>query len=436
MDPLLLSRIQFVANITFHILFPAITIALSWVLLFFKLCHNKTKDPKWNEAYQAWVKVFALSFALGAVSGITMPFQFGTNWPGFMETVGNIAGPFLAYEVLTAFFLEATFLGIMLFAQNRVPNWVHTLATVLVAIGTLLSAFWILALNSWMQTPTGFEMIEGKAHATDWMAIVFNPSMPYRLIHMLTASGLTVAFLIAGISAYRTLRGDKAPSVQVALKTGIVLAALLTPLQIFVGDQHGLNTFKYQPAKVAAIEGVWETERGIPAIIFALPDEATRQNRFAIQIPKLSSWILTYDWNGEVRGLNTFGKEHPPVALVFWAFRIMVGIGLLMLFASWTGVWQLIRHRELKPWFAKTLVWMTFSGWFAVIAGWYTTEIGRQPWLVSRVLTTAEAVSHVPSRMIGLTLTLYLILYVVLLAAFISVLFYMARQSHKSDLER
>ncbi len=247
-DPLLLSRIQFAANISFHILFPMITIALGWVLLFFKLRYNRTRDEKWMNAYRLWVKVFALTFALGVVSGITMSFQFGTNWPGFMETVGNIAGPLLAYEVLTAFFLEATFLGIMLFGFNRVSNRIHTLATLLVAIGTTMSAFWILALNSWMHTPAGFEMIDGRAHATDWLAIVFNPSFPYRLVHTLLASGLTAAFLIAGLSAYRWLKGDRAKSVMTGMKTGLRIAAVLIPIQIVAGDLHGLNTLEHQPA--------------------------------------------------------------------------------------------------------------------------------------------------------------------------------------------
>src|SRR5918994_1166609 len=262
MDPLVLARIQFAANISFHILFPTITIALGWVLLFFKLRFESTKDERWKDAYRFWVKVFALSFALGVVSGITMSFQFGTNWPGFMNTVGNIAGPLLAYEVLTAFFLEAGFLGIMLFGWNRVSKRVHTLATVLVAVGTTISAFWILVLNSWIQTPAGFELRDGVAHATDWWAIVFNPSMPYRLTHMLLASGLTAAFLIAGVSAYQWLKGNRSDGVRAALRTGVVLGAVLIPLQIAAGDAQGLNTLEHQPAKVAAMEGIWETQRG------------------------------------------------------------------------------------------------------------------------------------------------------------------------------
>jgi cytochrome d ubiquinol oxidase subunit I len=428
-DPLMLARIQFASNITFHILFPTISIALGWVLLFFKLRFNKTGDKKWTEAYQFWVKVFALTFALGVVSGITMSFQFGTNWPGFMETVGNIAGPLLAYEVLTAFFLEATFLGIMLFGAQRVSNRVHTLATLLVAGGTTMSAFWIIALNSWMHTPVGFEMINGQAHATDWLAIIFNPSMPYRLTHMLIASGLTVAFLVAGVSAYRWLRGDRAPAVMAALKTGVTIGAILIPIQILVGDMHGLNTLKHQPAKIAAMEGIWETERGAPLLLFALPDAEQRTNHFEIGIPKMASVILKHDPNGVLQGVGDFGDKHPPVAPVFWGFRIMVGMGMLMLAVSWLGAWQLKRRGDVTPWLARGLVAMSFSGWIATVAGWYVTEIGRQPYLVYGVLTTAEATSSVPAPMIAGTLAMYLMLYVTLAIAYVTVIFHLARKA-------
>ena len=428
MDALLLSRIQFGANISFHILFPTVTIALGWVLLFFKLRYNRTSDMKWMEAYHFWVKVFALSFALGVVSGITMSFQFGTNWPGFMERVGNIAGPLLAYEVLTAFFLEAVFIGIMLFGFRRVSNRVHTLATFLVAFGTTVSAFWIIALNSWMHTPAGFELRDGVAHATDWWAVVFNRSMPYRLTHMLLASGLTVAFLVAGISAYRWLRQDRTPAVMAALRTGLVLGALLIPVQIFVGDLHGLNTLEHQPQKIAAMEGNWETRGEVPLLLFALPDEETRSNRFEIGIPKGASLVLKHDPAGVVPGLNDFQGEHPPVAPVFFGFRIMVGIGLLMLLGSWLGVWQLWRRGDLSPWLARGLFAMTFSGWVATLAGWYVTEIGRQPWLVSGVLRTAEAVSSVPASSVATTLVMYLSLYALLLRAYIGAIFYIARK--------
>ena len=431
LDPLLLARIQFAANISFHILFPTITIALGWFLLFFKLRFLRTGQRHWLDAYFFWVKVFALTFALGVVSGITMSFQFGTNWPGFMETVGNIAGPLLAYEVLTAFFLEASFLGIMLFGRQRVGERMHTLATFLVAAGTTLSAFWILALNSWMQTPAGFEMIDGRAHATDWFAIVFNPSFPYRLVHMLLASGVTAAFLIAGLSAYRRLRGERGADVRAALRSGVFVAAALIPLQILVGDLHGLNTFEHQPAKVAAMEGVWQDQRGAPALIFALPNEETRSNDYAIGIPRLASLILTHELDGEIRGLDSFRGEHPPVAPVFWAFRVMVGIGVLMLAVSWWVAWRLRRGGEPSAWQARALLAMGFSGWVATLAGWYVTEIGRQPWLVSGVLRTADAVSATPAPIVAISLTAYLALYALLLGAYVSVLFHLARQAGK-----
>ena len=434
LDPILLARIQFAANISFHILFPTITIALGWLLLFFKLRWRATGDAKWQAAYRTWVKVFALSFALGVVSGITMSFQFGTNWPGFMERVGNIAGPLLGYEVLTAFFLEAAFLGIMLFGQGRVSDRVHTLATFLVAFGTTLSAFWILVLNSWMQTPVGFEMIDGQAHPTDWAAIVFNPSFPYRLSHMLLASGLTVAFLVAGLSAWRRLRGDASAEVQATLRTGLVLGAVLIPLQILAGDLHGLNTLEHQPAKVAAMEGIWETERGAGLRLFALPDEENRTNHYEIEIPKLASLILTHELDGEVKGLNEF-EHHPPVAPVFWSFRVMVGIGMLMLAVSWLGVWQLKRRGEPARWLLRVLVGMSFAGWVATLAGWYVTEIGRQPWVVYGVLSTADAASTVPAPLIGISLGLYLSIYAVLLVAYISVLFHLMHKASKGELD-
>ena len=426
-DALLLARIQFAANITFHILFPTLSIALGWLLLFFKLRYRSTGDIAWMGLYRFWVKVFALCFALGVVSGITMSFQFGTNWPGFMNTVGNIAGPLLAYEVMTAFFMEATFLAIMLFGMNRVSERVHTLATALVCIGTTLSAFWILALNSWMHTPTGFEMREGVAYATDWWAIVFNPSLPYRLTHMLIACGLTGAFLLAGLSAYRWRRDDRGREVMLGLKVGVWLAALLIPIQIAVGDLHGLNTLEHQPAKVAAMEGLWKTQAGAPAILFAIPDEATRSNRYEIAIPKLASFYLTHEWDGVVQGLNDF-EQRPRMAPVFWAFRIMVATGLLMLAVSWLAALILWRGRALPDWLLRGLVAMSFSGWVAVVAGWYVTEIGRQPWLVQGVLTTAQAASNVPAAHIATSLTLYLLLYAGLIVAFVSVLFYLARK--------
>jgi cytochrome d ubiquinol oxidase subunit I len=426
-DPILLARIQFAANITFHILFPSITLALGWLLLFFKWRFNRTGQALWMDSYQFWVKVFALTFALGVVSGITMSFQFGTNWPGFMETVGNVAGPLLAYEVLTAFFLEATMLGIMLFGRGRVSERIHTLATSLVAAGTTASAFWILVLNSWMHTPAGFEMINGQAHVTDWLAVIFNPSFPYRFTHMMLASGLTVGCLVAGLSAYRWLKGQRTQEVRQTWQVAIWVVALLIPVQIVVGDLHGLNTLVHQPAKIAAMEGIWKTEKGAPAVLFGVPDASTQSNRFEIAIPKLASLYLTHDWNGEVKGIDAFGANAPPVAPVFYAFRIMVGMGLAMLALGWLSAWRVWRGRPMDGWWAKAWVAMTFAGWIALVAGWYVTEVGRQPWLVSGVLTTAQAASSVPASNIALTLAMYLTLYAALLVAYVSVLFYLAR---------
>ena len=436
MDALALARVQFAANITFHILFPTITMGLAWLLVYFKTKQDRSGEAHWAEAYRFWVKVFALTFAMGVVTGITMSFQFGTNWPGFMETVGNVAGPLLGYEVLTAFFLEATFLGIMLFGRKRVSNRVHTLATWMVAIGTSLSAFWILALNSWMQTPAGFEMREGQAHVLSWMDVIFNPSMPYRLTHMMLATGLTAAFVVAGLSAFRQLRGDRTKANRVALRVSIWLAAILIPIQIFAGDMHGLNTLEHQPAKVAAMEGLWEDTEGADLLLFAWPDEANRENHFEIGIPKGASLILTHDPNGLVKGLNSFEGEHPKVAPVFFGFRIMVGVGMLMLLVSWAAVWVMRKGREAPTWLARVLVGMTFSGWVATVAGWYVTEIGRQPWLVQGVLRTAEAVGPVTATPIGISLTTYLLLYVVLLFSYVSVVFYLASQAAAGHIPR
>jgi cytochrome d ubiquinol oxidase subunit I len=428
-DVLLLSRLQFAANISFHILFPSITIALGWFLFYFKLRFNLSGHPVWMRIYRFWVKIFALTFALGVVTGITMSFQFGTNWPGFMATVGNIAGPLLGYEVLTAFFLEATFLGIMLFGINRVPPWVHTLATLIVAVGTTLSAFWIISLNSWMHTPAGFEMRDGVAYAVDWWAIVFNPSMPYRLVHVLLASGLTAAFLIAGISAYRIKRGDDKKAPKLALKSAIFVAAILMPMQILVGDQHGLNTLEHQPQKVAAMEAAWETQQGLPLVLFAVPDEKERTNHLEIAIPNGASLILTHELLGEVKGLNEFEGKHPPVAPVFYAFRIMLATGILMLMISWLVSITILRGKELNKPLLNGLMLMTFSGWVATIAGWYVTEIGRQPYLVSGILKTADAVTTIPSGNVLFSLIGYLLVYAILLTAYIKTLFRMARNS-------
>jgi cytochrome bd ubiquinol oxidase subunit I len=444
MDTLMLSRIQFGANIAFHILFPTINIALCWFLVYFRLRHDAARDAAqaqhWEEAYYLWTKVFALSFALGVVSGITMSFQFGTNWPGYMERVGNIAGPLLGYEVLTAFFLEATFLGIMLFGRARVSDRVHLIATLMVALGTTLSAFWILSLNSWMQTPTGFSVIDGRYHAQDWVAIVFNPSFPYRLAHKLLASTLTAAFLIAGLSAWQLLRGTANGGTHKALRSGVVAAAIAIPLQIMAGDLHGLNTLEHQPAKIAAIEGIWHTEKSAPLTLFGWPNEKERRTDYAVQVPKLASLILAHDMEAELKGLNEFPDAHPPVAPVFWSFRVMVGMGLLMLAVSWWAAWTLWRRRTstgsartvpdstaLSVWQLRVLAAMTFSGWVSTIAGWMVTEIGRQPFLVYGQLRTADLVGQHPPGMVLATLLAYLTVYVFLLAAYVLVLMYMAQ---------
>lgn len=435
----MLSRIQFALNISFHILFPTINIALCWMLLFFKVRFNQTQDQTWLRIYRFWVRIFALTFAIGVVTGIAMSFQFGTNWPGYMETVGNVAGPLLGYEVLTAFFLEASFLSIMLFGSERVSARVHTIATLLVAIGTTMSAFWIIALDSWMQTPQGYEMINGVAYVTSWMEVIFNPSMPYRVSHMLLASGLTAAFFVAGISAYRIHKGDNKSSAKVALKFAVGVAAVIIPLQIFIGDLHGLNTLKHQPAKIAAMEGAWHTEKGLPLVLFAIPDEETRENHFEIAIPNLASLILTHDINGEVKGLNEFIGEHPPVAPVFFSFRIMIAVGVLMLLTAWIGCYFFIYKKQFPAWLLKSTIAMTFSGWVATIAGWYVTEIGRQPYLVSGLLRTRDAVTTTPPENIAISLTIYALVYAFVLVAYISTLFVMAHRAinlEQKDLAR
>jgi cytochrome d ubiquinol oxidase subunit I len=431
---LLLSRLQFAANISFHILFPTINIALCWFLLYFRLrrsgADGEAAKREWEEAYYLWTKIFALTFALGVVTGITMSFQFGTNWPGFMQRAGNIAGPLLGYEVLTAFFLEATFLGIMLFGRNRVSDRMHLFATLMVAAGTTLSAFWILSLNSWMQTPSGYEIIDGKFHATSWWEVIFNPSFPYRLAHKLLASTLTASFLIAGLSAYQLLRGTANGGTRHALRAGVIAAAIAIPLQIFAGDQHGLNTLEHQPAKIAAIEGIWHTEKGAPLTLFGWPNEKENRTDFAIQVPKLASLILAHDMDAELKGLNEFPNAHPPVAPVFWAFRVMVGVGVLMLLVSWWCAWR-IRRGDLSRLQLRVLAGMTFAGWVSTLAGWYVTEIGRQPFLVYGILRTADLVGDHAAGTVLTTLLAYLALYAFLLVSYVLVLMYMSTHPAK-----
>jgi len=343
-----------------------------------------------------------------------------------MLKVGNIAGPLLAFEVLTAFFLEATFLGIMLFGMNRVPGWVHIFSSAMVAIGTTLSAFWILALNSWMQTPAGHVMEGGQIIAGDWVKVIFNPSFPFRFVHMLLASGLTAAFVVAGLSAWRLLQAGDDASARKTLRTGLALAAVLAPLQIFVGDLHGLNTLEHQPAKIAAIEAIWKTEKGVPLVLFAIPDDERRANEFAIEIPKGASLVLKHDPDAELEGVDAFAPDAAPVAPVFFAFRAMVGLGVLMLALAWAGVWA--TRRGLLP--SRRMLWAfaasTFIGWIATLAGWLVTEIGRQPWLVSGILRTAGAAGGASGAQIGVSLAGYIVTYTVMLVAYLVVLTHLA----------
>jgi cytochrome d ubiquinol oxidase subunit I len=357
-----------------------------------------------------------------------MSFQFGTNWPGYMNAVGNIAGPLLAYEVLTAFFLEATFLGVMLFGMNRVPAWMHLTATVLVAVGTTVSAFWILALNSWMQTPAGHVVSDGVLIARSWWEVIFNPSFPYRFMHMMLASGLTASFLVAGLSAWRLLKTPHDIGANKTFRAGVMLAAVLAPIQIYIGDLHGLNTLEHQPAKIAAIEALWKTEKGAPLVLFALPNDKTKRNDYALEIPRGASLILKHDADAELKGLDTFAPDTPAVAPVFFAFRIMVGMGFLMLLLSWFGTWRL-RKKSIPPrWLLWTFAGFTFAGWIAVLAGWLVTESGRQPWLVTGILRTVDAMGKISDASLGASLTGYIITYSIMLGAYIVVLTHLAAE--------
>jgi cytochrome d ubiquinol oxidase subunit I len=423
-DALLLARAQFGLNIAFHILFPTLTIGLAWILVYFRARYARTGEAAWLSSFRLWTKVFALTFAMGVVSGITMSFQFGTNWPGYMGKVGNIAGPLLAYEVLTAFFLEATFLGVMLFGMSRVPPWLHLASTVLVAFGTTVSAFWILALNSWMQTPGGHVVRDGVLIADDWWAVIFNPSFPYRLTHMMLAAFLTASFVVAGLSAWRLLKARSDTAALRTLRTGMVIAAVLAPLQALVGDLHGLNTLEHQPAKIAAMEALWTTQKGMALVLVAIPNEKERRNDYEVAVPKLGSYILRHDFDAEVKGLEAFA-DHPPVAPLFFAFRAMVGMGVLMIVVSWGSLF-LLRKKSLPAWWLWLLSAFTFAGWAATLCGWLVTEIGRQPWLVTGILRTRDAVGHVGAAQLGASFTLYLLAYVLMFVAYMVVLTHLA----------
>jgi cytochrome d ubiquinol oxidase subunit I len=432
-EALLLARAQFGLNIGFHILFPSITIALAWYLVYFRVQYARTGRPDYLHTYKLWTKIFALTFAMGVVTGITMSFQFGTNWPGFMSKVGNIAGPLLAAEVLMAFFLEATFLGVMLFGMNRVPGWLHIVSALMVAIGTSLSAFWILALNSWMQTPVGHIVSGDQIIAGDWMHVIFNPSFPYRFTHMMLASALTATFLVAGLSAWRLLKEPGDAGAMRTLRTAIVLGAVLAPVQAFVGDLHGLNTLKHQPAKLAAMEAIWQTEKGVPLLLFAIPNQETRKNEYVVSIPKAGSLILKHDPEAEVTGLDAFGPDIPPVAPVFFAFRAMVGMGLCMLALAWFGAWATRGSRIPPRWLLWVYAGFTFSGWIAVICGWLVTEIGRQPWLVTGILRTSDAAGAASGAQLGASLTGYVLTYALMLIAYMVVLTHLAGKGETRD---
>jgi len=395
LDPLLLSRLQFAFTISFHILFPAFTIGLAWWIVMLEGVWLWTNRPIFRSLSEFWTKIFAISFGMGVVSGIVMSYQFGTNWSRWSDVTGNVLGPLIQYEVVTAFFLEAAFLGIMLFGRDRVPRPIHFLATFLVALGTLISAFWILSANSWMHTPAGYEIRDGRFFVTDWWQVVFNPSFPYRLAHMLTATFLTASFVVAGFSAWYMLREHHLEHARQGMAWSLGLITVLAPLQVVIGDLHGLNTLDHQPAKIAAMEGHWEGGPQAPLILFGIPDMEQERNHYEIGIPGLSSLILTHEFEGEVPGLKQFPREdRPNAAIVFFSFRVMVGLGLLMVLVAVLHVILRLRGTLFENRaFMRFLIAMTPSGFVALEMGWITTEAGRQPWVVQGLMRTADAVT-------------------------------------------
>jgi len=413
LDPVLLARLQFAFTISFHIIFPAFTIGLSAYIAVLLALWVYTGRELFNRLARYWTKIFAVSFAMGVVSGIVLSYQIGTNWSHFSVVVGNVLGPLLGYEVLAAFFLEATFLGILLFGWGRVPPWLSALSAIIVATGTAISAFWILSANSWMQTPTGYEMRDGVAYPLDWAAIIFNPSFPYRFAHMVTAAYLTTAFVVLAVGARYLLAGRHLTESRVMMHMAIGLIAILAPLQLFIGDQHGLNTLKHQPVKIAAMEAHWDGSKPGDFELFAWPDEKAETNRLAISIPRGSSLILTHDPNGLFPGLTSVPpQERPPIVPVFFAFRIMVGIGLLMIAAGWLGLLLWLTGRLFE---ARWYLWLVARGWWigfvAVICGWIVTETGRQPWIAFGILRTADAISPLSAASVAVSLVLFVIVY-------------------------
>jgi cytochrome bd ubiquinol oxidase subunit I len=417
LDPVLLSRLQWAWVIAWHILLPAFTLGLASYIAVVEGLYFFTGREIWFRISGFWTRIFAVSFGMGVVSGIIMPFQFGTNWSRFTDATADVLSPLMAYEALMAFFLEASFLGVLLFGRRLVPTWAHFFAALMVAFGTLLSSFWILATNSWMQTPAGYQLVDGRFEPVDWFAIVFSPSFPYRLMHTVTAFYITTAFVVMGVAAWLIRRGRAVEDGRMMVRMALDLLIILIPLQIFLGDQHGLNTLEHQPAKLAAIEGRYDTAQPTPLTLFGIPDDAAATMRYAIEIPDLGSLILTHSWNGTIKGLKEWpANERPPVALPFFAFRIMVGIGVITLLVAVVG--QVLRWRGRlwdSVWFLRLCQWVAPLGFIAVIAGWTTTEVGRQPWTVYGLMRTADSVSpSLTSADVSLSLLLYVAVYLIM----------------------
>jgi cytochrome d ubiquinol oxidase subunit I len=413
LDATFLARIQFAFTVSFHIIFPSFTIGLAAFIATLLVRWRMTGHDHLHRLARFWTKIFAVSFAMGVVSGIVLSYEFGTNWSGFSRVVGNVLGPLLGYEVLTAFFLEASFLGIMLFGWNRVSPNLHVTSAVLVAIGTSLSAFWILAANSWMQTPAGHEVRDGIAYPISWLEIIFNPSFPYRFAHMFTAAYLTTSLVVAAVGARYLLAGRFQEESKTMLRMGIGMVALLAPLQAVIGDAHGLNTAEHQPAKVAAMEAHWDGSKPADLVLFAWPDEKEETNHFEISIPRLASFIITHSTDGLFKGLKDFAPEdRPPVKPVFFAFRVMVGLGLLMIAAGLVGAFLWWRGKLFSAtWYLRPLAISWPAGFVAILAGWWVTETGRQPWLATGILRTADAASPVSAGAVLTTLILFVIVY-------------------------